>query len=165
MCQSQRIECLILRYIWCNMATSHVSRCLLRTITRCLQDSRRKPNVMTARPLGHFSNSSSGKQEHVEVQTVVSHRSSGGRQAVAFGLGLGGAAALLYSLRDEKNKEAPQRTFVVRNLLIDSLLPTVQCASPFKPDSPRYKYNFIADVVEKSTPAVVYIEIVGRWVC
>lgn len=122
---------------------------------------------MTARPLGHFSNTSSGKQEHVEVQTVVSHRGSGGSSrtaplAVAFGLGLGGAAALLYSLRDENNKDALQRTVAVRNLLIDSILPTVQCASPFKPDSPRYKYNFIADVVEKSTPAVVYIEIVGR---
>ncbi|KAG8013363.1 Serine protease HTRA2 [Nibea albiflora] len=41
-------------------------------------------------------------------------------------------------------------------------MPSARCASPFKPDSPRYKYNFIADVVEKSTPAVVYIEIVGR---
>lgn len=154
--------------IWCNMATSHVNRCLLRTITRCLRDSSRQPNVMTVRPLGHFSNSSSGKQEH-EARTVVSPQSSGGRGragrlAVAFGLGLGGAAAL-YSLRDEDNKDALQRTVAVRNLLIDSLLPTVQCASPFKPDSPRYKYNFIADVVEKSTPAVVYIEIVGRWVC
>ncbi|XP_051772349.1 serine protease HTRA2, mitochondrial-like [Ctenopharyngodon idella] len=149
------------------MATSYVNRCLIRTITRCLRDSRRQPNVMTARPLGHFSNTSSGKQEHVEVQTVVSHRGSGGSSrtaplAVAFGLGLGGAAALLYSLRDENNKDALQRTVAVRNLLIDSILPTVQCASPFKPDSPRYKYNFIADVVEKSTPAVVYIEIVGR---
>ncbi|KAI2657676.1 Serine protease HTRA2, mitochondrial [Labeo rohita] len=147
------------------MATSHVNRCLLRTITRCLRDSSRQPNVMTVRPLGHFSNSSSGKQEH-EARTVVSPQSSGGRGragrlAVAFGLGLGGAAAL-YSLRDEDNKDALQRTVAVRNLLIDSLLPTVQCASPFKPDSPRYKYNFIADVVEKSTPAVVYIEIVGR---
>ncbi|XP_056104014.1 serine protease HTRA2, mitochondrial-like isoform X2 [Rhinichthys klamathensis goyatoka] len=150
------------------MASTHVSRCLIRTITRCLRDSRRQPNVMTVRPLGHFSNSYSGKQEHVEVtlRPVVSHRSSEGnsrtaRLAVAFGFGLGGAAAL-YSLRNENNKDALQSTVSVRNMLIDSILPTVQCASPFKPDSPRYKYNFIADVVEKSTPAVVYIEIVGR---
>lgn len=122
---------------------------------------------MTARPLGHFSNCSSGKEEReAGAVTLVSRRGSGGgggrsaRLAAAFGLGLGAAA--LYSLRDEDNKDALQRTVAVRNLLIDSLLPTVQCASPFKPDSPRYKYNFIADVVEKSTPAVVYIEIVGR---
>lgn len=126
---------------------------------------------MTVRPLGHLSNSSSGKADH-EAGSValVSLRSSAGdgrsarlAAAAAFGLGLG--AAVLYSLKDEDNKDALQRTVAVRNLLIDSLLPTVQCASPFKPDSPRYKYNFIADVVEKSTPAVVYIEIVGRWVC
>lgn len=146
------------------MATSHVNRCLLRTITRCLRDSRSQPNSTTVRSLGHFSNSSSAKQEHVE--SVAPPRSSGGgsgtaRLAVALGLGLGGAAAL-FSLRGEDNKDAIQRTVAVRNLLIDSILPTVQCASPFKPDSPRYKYNFIADVVEKSTPAVVYIEIVGR---
>uniref|UniRef100_A0A8C1RYP7 Serine protease HTRA2, mitochondrial n=1 Tax=Cyprinus carpio TaxID=7962 RepID=A0A8C1RYP7_CYPCA len=149
------------------MATSHVNRCLIRTITRCLRDSSRQPHVMTARPLGHFSNCSSGKEEReAGAVTLVSRRGSGGgggrsaRLAAAFGLGLGAAA--LYSLRDEDNKDALQRTVAVRNLLIDSLLPTVQCASPFKPDSPRYKYNFIADVVEKSTPAVVYIEIVGR---
>uniref|UniRef100_A0A673JT82 Serine protease HTRA2, mitochondrial n=1 Tax=Sinocyclocheilus rhinocerous TaxID=307959 RepID=A0A673JT82_9TELE len=147
------------------MATSHVNRCLIRTITRCLRDSSRQPNVRTVRPLGHFSNSSSGKEEHEAGAVTVSRRSSGGggpsaRLAAAFGLGLGAAA--LYSLRDEDNTDALQRTVAVRRLLIDSLLPTVQCASPFKPDSPRYKYNFIADVVEKSTPAVVYIEIVGR---
>uniref|UniRef100_A0A8C1RX70 Serine protease HTRA2, mitochondrial n=1 Tax=Cyprinus carpio TaxID=7962 RepID=A0A8C1RX70_CYPCA len=107
-----------------------------------------------------------GQEREAGAVTLVSRRGSGGgggrsaRLAAAFGLGLGAAA--LYSLRDEDNKDALQRTVAVRNLLIDSLLPTVQCASPFKPDSPRYKYNFIADVVEKSTPAVVYIEIVGR---
>lgn len=121
---------------------------------------------MTVRPLGHFPNPSSGEQERAKVTTVVPHRSSGGRGhtarlAAACGLGLGAAVAL-YSLRDENNTDAIQSTVAVRHLLIDSILPTVQCASPFKPDSPRYKYNFIADVVEKSTPAVVYIEIVGR---
>ncbi|NP_001122292.2 uncharacterized protein LOC100149563 [Danio rerio] len=146
------------------MATSHVNRCLLRTITRCHRDSSRQLNLTTVRALGHFSNFSSGKEEHVE--TVDPPRGSGGgsgtsRLAVALGLGLGGAAAV-FSLRGEDNKDALQRTVAVKNLLIDSILPTVQCASPFKPDSPRYKYNFIADVVEKSTPAVVYIEIVGR---
>lgn len=146
------------------MATSHVNRCLLRTITRCHRDSSRQLNLTTVRALGHFSNSSSGKEEHVE--TVDPPRGSGGgsgtsRLALALGLGLGGAAAV-FSLRGEDNKDALQRTVAVKNLLIDSILPTVQCASPFKPDSPRYKYNFIADVVEKSTPAVVYIEIVGR---
>ncbi|XP_051508072.1 serine protease HTRA2, mitochondrial-like [Myxocyprinus asiaticus] len=149
------------------MATSHLNRCIVRTITRCLRDNTRQPNLMTVRPVGHFSNSTAGKHEPVEGHesspaVVASQRRSGGRlMAVAFGLGLGGAT-VLYALREGDNKDALQRTVAVRNLLVDSLLPTVQCASPFKPDSPRSKYNFIADVVEKSTPAVVYIEIVGR---
>ncbi|XP_043556802.1 serine protease HTRA2, mitochondrial-like [Chiloscyllium plagiosum] len=41
-------------------------------------------------------------------------------------------------------------------------LPRVQAARPVPPDSPRFKFNFIADVVEKTGPAVVYIEILGR---
>ncbi|XP_043111788.1 serine protease HTRA2, mitochondrial-like [Puntigrus tetrazona] len=141
------------------MATSHVNRCLVRTVTRCLKDGGRQTHAMPARALGHFSDSSPGKERH---EAVVCRRSpgGGGRLAAALGLGLGGA--LWYLLRDEDGKDALQRTVAVRSLLIDGLLPTVQCASPFKPDSPRFKYNFIADVVEKSTPAVVYIEIVGR---
>lgn len=142
-------------------------------MTRCLRDSSRQSHIMTVRTVGHFSKSYSEKHSdgggpvNGQQLSLVSQRASGGsghaaRMAVAFGLGLGAATAL-YALRDEDDKEdALQRTVEVRHLLIDSLLPTVQCAAPFRPDSPRFKYNFIADVVEKSTSAVVYIEIVGR---
>ncbi|XP_072314450.1 serine protease HTRA2, mitochondrial-like [Eucyclogobius newberryi] len=71
----------------------------------------------------------------------------------AQGVGVGLCAAALLLDTDNKDKE---QTF------LQHLLPEAHCASPIKPDSPRFKYNFIADVVEKSTPAVVYIEIVGR---
>lgn len=66
------------------------------------------------------------------------------------GLGLC-AVALLNSPSNDREKN-----------FIHHILPLAHCASPFKPDTPRFKYNFIADVVEKSTPAVVYIEILGR---
>ncbi|KAI1887490.1 hypothetical protein AGOR_G00190860 [Albula goreensis] len=87
------------------------------------------------------------------------------RTAVATGFGVGGAA-LLYSLRDGENEDVCGGVlsgFTIRTRsILENVLSTAQCASPFKPDSPRYKYNFIADVVEKSAPAVVYIEILGR---
>ncbi|XP_070775962.1 serine protease HTRA2, mitochondrial-like isoform X1 [Enoplosus armatus] len=79
-------------------------------------------------------------------------------KSVSVGLGLC-SVALLDSQRDEKAKD---RRVSVSGRCLELFLPSAQCASPFKPDSPRYQYNFIADVVEKSTPAVVYIEIMGR---
>ncbi|TWW72081.1 Serine protease HTRA2, mitochondrial [Takifugu flavidus] len=79
-------------------------------------------------------------------------------QSVLVGLGLCTAALL----DGQKEEEAKDRRGSVARKCLDLLVSSAQCASPFKPDSPRYKYNFIADVVEKSTPAVVYIEILGR---
>ncbi|XP_038575407.1 serine protease HTRA2, mitochondrial-like isoform X1 [Micropterus salmoides] len=79
-------------------------------------------------------------------------------KSVSVGLGLCGAV-FLDSQRDEKAKD---RRVSISGRFLELVLPSAQCAAPFKPDSPRYKYNFIADVVEKSSPAVVYIEIVGR---
>ncbi|XP_060781722.1 serine protease HTRA2, mitochondrial-like [Neoarius graeffei] len=77
-------------------------------------------------------------------------------RAAVFGLGLSGAA--LYGVKDKRDKDTRSAT----NPVLRHLIPTAYCASPYKDDSPRYKYNFIADVVEKSAPAVVYIEILGR---
>lgn len=79
-------------------------------------------------------------------------------KSVSVGLGLCGVALL----DSQKDKEVTDRSISVSRRFLEFILSPAQCASPFKPDSPRFKYNFIADVVEKSNPAVVYIEIVGR---
>ncbi|KAM9477884.1 serine protease HTRA2, mitochondrial-like [Clarias gariepinus] len=81
-------------------------------------------------------------------------------RAAALGLALTGAA--LNSVRDERGEAVSQRTRSLTNTALHYLVPTAYCASQYKGDGPRYKYNFIADVVEKSAPAVVYIEILGR---
>ncbi|XP_056151573.1 serine protease HTRA2, mitochondrial-like isoform X2 [Lampris incognitus] len=115
---------------------------------------------------------SKGKSEsdgHVDLHVVSPFRNTGsghgstrGRRSlvksVAIGLGLAGVALL-----DIKNCErVSDGRASLSGSVLDHILRSAQCASPYKPDSPRYKYNFIADVVEKSTPAVVYIEIIGR---
>ncbi|KAJ8335760.1 hypothetical protein SKAU_G00391020 [Synaphobranchus kaupii] len=82
-------------------------------------------------------------------------------RAFATGVGVGGAA-LLYTFRDEENQCVLGGFTMKTHSVLENVLLTARCASPFKPDSPRYRYNFIADVVEKSAPAVVYIEIMGR---
>lgn len=79
-------------------------------------------------------------------------------QSLSVGLGLC-AVALLDSRTDEQVVDG---RVSLSGRFLGLILPSAHCASPFKPDTPRYKYNFIADVVEKSNPAVVYIEIVGR---
>lgn len=75
-------------------------------------------------------------------------RSSTALQCMGLGLC---AMALLNSHSKDREKN-----------FIQHILPSVYCATPGKPDTPRFKYNFIADVVEKSIPAVVYIEIRSR---
>ena len=47
---------------------------------------------------------------------------------------------------------------------LDSLLPQVHAAVAKDGDSPRQRFNFIADIVEKAAPAVVHVEILGRYV-
>ncbi|KAJ8271819.1 hypothetical protein COCON_G00106780 [Conger conger] len=81
--------------------------------------------------------------------------------AFATGFGVGGAA-LFYSFRNEEKQCGFGRFTINTHSVLENVLLTARCASPFKPDTPRYRYNFIADVVEKSAPAVVYIEIMGR---
>ncbi|XP_004082325.2 serine protease HTRA2, mitochondrial-like [Oryzias latipes] len=85
-----------------------------------------------------------------------SGQSGGSVLWTSLGLGLCGAAFL------DSQKDKGVRGDSKSRRFLELLLPSAHCASPFKPDSPRFKYNFIADVVEKSTPAVVYIEILGR---
>lgn len=79
-------------------------------------------------------------------------------KSLSVGLGLFGAA-LWGGQKEEVEEDRPGS---LARRCLDLLVSSAHCASPFKPDSPRFKYNFIADVVEKSTPAVVYIEILDR---
>ncbi|KAG7238492.1 hypothetical protein INR49_030765 [Caranx melampygus] len=154
------------------MAAAAVNRCLfsaLRTHNRC---QRRGLNSLAERTASRVSSVVVCNHRAAEGNTSLDRRGptgdrwsggdnssrSGLLRTVSVGLGLCGVA-LLDSHRD---KQEDDRRFSLSGRILDRILPSAQCASPFKPDSPRYKYNFIADVVEKSTPAVVYIEIVGR---
>ncbi|XP_070836046.1 serine protease HTRA2, mitochondrial-like [Chaetodon trifascialis] len=144
------------------MAATALNRCFLsalRTHARCQS---RGLNSLAERTVswvteGHTS---------LDRGPTVEWDRKGGRdnssspllKSVSVALGLCGVALL----DSQKEGEAKDRRVSITGRCLQSILPSAQCAAPFKPDSPRYKYNFIADVVEKSTPAVVYIEILGR---
>nr|XP_023671232.1 serine protease HTRA2, mitochondrial-like isoform X1 [Paramormyrops kingsleyae] len=141
-------------------------RLVHRTLQRCvLDDSFRSLAVRVAVPCSNRTEpryNRAGRDKASATWTPAgswSGSSYGGRAfRIAFATVLGvGGAAFLSSHEDDRQSETSTLL-----KLRGSLLEQAECASPFKPDSPRYKYNFIADVVEKSSPAVVYIEIIGR---
>lgn len=146
-----------------------VSRCLLSALRTHGQCPSREAHTLGLKAISQVSSVVVCKNEQAQGDTRLERRSpawggGGGREgdssllrSVSLGLGICGAA-LLDSRKDEQEDtevSAPGR-------FLKLLLPSARCAQPFKPDSPRFRYNFIADVVEKSTPAVVYIEILGR---
>ncbi|KAL7877639.1 hypothetical protein SRHO_G00042820 [Serrasalmus rhombeus] len=157
------------------MAPTHVKGALLRTVTGLLREKEPRQQRLCALTLArHFSSASLENQTKGNSQVLRAAVSDGrgedsssgsGAQrcllgALALGMGLSGAA--VHYISKEQDKDSFKSTCSLRNSLPHALLPVAQCAAPYAPDSPRYKYNFIADVVEKSAPAVVYIEIVGR---
>uniref|UniRef100_A0A8C4QGS9 Serine protease HTRA2, mitochondrial n=1 Tax=Eptatretus burgeri TaxID=7764 RepID=A0A8C4QGS9_EPTBU len=80
------------------------------------------------------------------------------------GLGLGIGLGLLLR-RDPVGLAADRGSGNDQTRWLRHLLPSANCAvfaPPMDPDSPRYRFNFLADVVEKAAPAVVFIEILGR---
>ncbi|XP_039607774.1 serine protease HTRA2, mitochondrial-like [Polypterus senegalus] len=147
------------------------SRCtcgFLSAVRRCVRQSRDLQilfrGLSGTTPLSSSFKAVSGAATSDEPEPDNSggsggERTSGGwsaslfRTACAIGLGVCGVA-VIHSRREKEGLVGVNGSFLG--------LPSAACAAPFKPDSPRYKYNFIADVVERSAPAVVYIEIVGR---
>ncbi|XP_033497909.2 serine protease HTRA2, mitochondrial-like [Epinephelus lanceolatus] len=155
------------------MAATPLTRCFLLALGRHSRCQSRGLNSVAERTVSRVSSvvicDHSGAERNTSLDKgppVEEWDRQGGRDSSrsssliksVVGLGLCGAV-LLDSQEDDKVKDG---SVSISGRIRELILPTAQCASPYKPDSPRYRYNFIADVVEKSTPAVVYIEIVVR---
>ncbi|XP_076017702.1 serine protease HTRA2, mitochondrial-like [Genypterus blacodes] len=147
------------------MAATQVSKCLVSALRRAhLRGLSRRlgaaEQVSSAPVCERTGAAHSRLEQRVPGWDGGGDRDGGGRSSAALlrslsaGLGLCGAALLHRQTAEEQPEDGGSvpRRFV----------PSARCAAPYKPDSPRYKYNFIADVVEKSTPAVVSLEIMGR---
>ncbi|XP_024860503.1 serine protease HTRA2, mitochondrial isoform X1 [Kryptolebias marmoratus] len=140
------------------MAVSSVSRCFLSVLrTQCQSRGAHAPGLKAVSRVSSVVVCRNGDLEGRPPAWEGGGRkgSSSLLRSMSLGLGIFGAA-LLDSRKDEQGDTKSPGGF------LGLILPSARCAQPFKPDSPRYRYNFIADVVEKSTPAVVYIEIMGR---
>ncbi|XP_033983657.1 serine protease HTRA2, mitochondrial-like isoform X1 [Trematomus bernacchii] len=150
------------------MAAIPLSRCLFSALRRHTRCQSRGLNSLAERTVSRVSSVVTCNRREGDLDRrpgVERDRRSGQDsssspllQSLSVGLGLC-AVALLDSRTDEQVEDG---RVSLSGRLLGLILPSAHCASPFKPDTPRYKYNFIADVVEKSNPAVVYIEIVGR---
>ncbi|KAM3595046.1 uncharacterized protein V6R79_017590 [Siganus canaliculatus] len=158
------------------MAATPLGRCFLSALRRQYGCQSRGLNSLAERTVGRLPSvvtcSHGAAEESTSPATGLQvedwHWESGRDdssstlfKSVSVGLGFCGVALLDHDKNEKAKERRPLRTSLSRQCF-ELFLSSAQCASPFKPDSPRYKYNFIADVVEKSTPAVVYIEIVGR---
>lgn len=142
------------------MAAAAVNRCFLSVVRRHITcQSRGQSSVIWVSSAGTCNHSGAEGHTSLDRGAAAGDR-RGGSSFPLVSVGLGLCCATLLDKKEEEN-ESEKRASVSQRFL-ELILPSAQCASPFKPESPRYKYNFIADVVEKSTPAVVYIEIVGR---
>ncbi|KAG7461579.1 hypothetical protein MATL_G00192580 [Megalops atlanticus] len=153
-----------------------MNRALLRIFRKSVQDKsfQRRPFFQSAlgdgdqerhRTTGGTNDDSQSGRTSGSWWDSGSHRSGLFRTAFAIGIGIGGAALLNSQGQGERQPISSGRapsTTSGSSSVFRTVLSTAQCASPVKPDSPRFKYNFIADAVERSAPAVVYIEIVGR---
>lgn len=76
------------------------------------------------------------------------------------GAGLGAGLLLFLFWRRRKEPSGPALSFWPRPVHAAAPAPPPPSA---RPGSPRATYNFIADVVERTAPALVYVEILGRW--
>lgn len=152
------------------MAATTVKRCFLLALRTQVRCQNRGLNSQAVRTISRLPSAATqnlkavGGQANLDLQVTLSDWNSGSdgdRRGFSFSkrlllsLGLCGVALL-------DNERAKNQRGSISRQCLELILPSARCAAPFKPDSPRFKYNFIADVVEKSTPAVVYIEILGR---